>query len=1317
MKQYSELESDIIGDAFWTLVAVESSALAETSGEAAVVRYLAAIFGYDLDSHPIPTLADNLTQYMTMWEEWYENFKNYLDSTYDSSNLIIKETNNFLETCLGILSQLKNIFSEVEVSGYYVVIKEVHYIFQYNILSESYAVSLYVEFKYIYGEVYEVQKKIGPLAKLKAPQFKSAMVSLFAFVDAINTFFKLRAEYEQYVLFAYWDTESISINLDFTANTLKLALTTAELGLKILSSVKDISTDLFKKVSVAVGFIADVASLMAIVAKYIARAEEATFYEIFEDPEFWVDVVGWIGGFAFTVAQLAALLGAATVAAAATVVGLVCLAIFIAAVLIYTKFFISYDELVQFLEQLSISFTKIMIPVNIIRHSLSPWKQQETYERHREFADAFKILQDNFIRITTNPWLIGGLMSMEIYYTKMAELENQLVSAVNDLNVSVNKLIRAIIDDPHYKGHILGINSTNASLHGYGFNIYLPLKTQNEFQYENISYSDRARFSSGTMDEESLEKILKRRPYANMRKTWQAENVFVSGYFDLETNSVGFFELPDDFPESELYIHRAADDSIITFYAYKVNLTEKSLSRDDFNKWRSNINGNLSLVEEKLERIDDILNQIKNIRPNTVLSAVLKGLHFLETRQNPDGSWQESVGITGLAVLAFLNFGYDESYPVVRKAIDFILSHVHGDGSIYGDSSHITYETSIAIMALVATNNESYRKTIDDAVNWLLAAQWDENSPCSCSIDNWRYGGWGYVTSGDRARPDESNTQFALLALKVAGLSSDHSVWRKAEVWLLRCQNIKMGISITIDGETHYIAPYGDRDDGGFTYQPDYSDSYGSMTAAGVWSLALVGVSLDDIRMTRAINWLAEHYDFTQNPGKGSTYLYYYYFTIAKALELAGLETLGGRDWYYDLATNLTFKQRADGSWVGSSAGWENIPELSTAYALLAYMVKLPPFEYRAPFLLRVSLESDAELRCYVGQKYLGYEHKNKTFYSVGLFGVARVEKNNTYDLLIMPIYGLEFRLDVIGLRIGTATLGFWRVGRENKTCVSTWKISTRPARPASVGVKFFSVYGVFSLFVYNATAKMEPISASLSVSPEYNVVSVKDLVVLDIKINPQLDSEVCHIYYSFDNNTWLYLTEATFVDGSVRTTIPAHELVAPGYSMEVFLKVVYQGSQCVQPSEAYTKIFVDGVSPEVEVLSYDLSGNNIILYFVARDDIALAQVNLSYYDNATMSWTNVPVENIGEDIYCALIPVGSQNRIVYKIYAIDKAGNDKTVYGVVIYQEKEEITKPFLYELFGIMVGVIALIAMAIVLLILMRRKFKNTRIRGDIG
>lgn len=401
-----------------------------------------------------------------------------------------------------------------------------------------------------------------------------------------------------------------------------------------------------------------------------------------------------------------------------------------------------------------------------------------------------------------------------------------------------------------------------------------------------------------------------------------------------------------------------------------------------------------------------------------------EGLSYLHGVQKDDGSWG-NVGITALATLAFLNAGYDENDEPVRKAIDYILSKTREDGSIY--ITHPTYETSLAIIALVATRNESYKDIIDKARNWLLETQWDEDTPWgSVTKDNWYYGGWGY---GDGRRPDLSNTQFALMALDAAGVSKEHPVWAKAQIFLARVQNRQEDVHIPFLNYTVKWTPeFNTYNDGGFVYLPGQSlaggtKSYGSMTAAGLWSLKLCGVSNDDPRVKAALKWISENYTWDENPGLDRSGLYYYYLTLSKALIMTiGIDgEINGRRWYDDMVIKIVSLQRPDGSWVGKGF-WEENPVLATSYAVLSMQYRIVPTVVKRLSWITFILRSSADLHIYDSQG----RHVGKNY----LTGGVDLEIPNAYysydgyeNITIRDMEPGRYRIVLVGSRSGDYNL------------------------------------------------------------------------------------------------------------------------------------------------------------------------------------------------------------------------------------------------------------------------------------------------------
>lgn len=351
-------------------------------------------------------------------------------------------------------------------------------------------------------------------------------------------------------------------------------------------------------------------------------------------------------------------------------------------------------------------------------------------------------------------------------------------------------------------------------------------------------------------------------------------------------------------------------------------------------------------------------------------SAIDQGLCWLLNHQNADGSWSyaypgggdiPSVGMTSLATTAFLNYGIDEADPTVMKGLTFILSNLKADGSItnwYG-----LYDTSMAVLALLSTNNQqAYGSTVQNAVNYLIQAQNDEGEGATPS--DWFYGGWGYE-EGQTFWSDMSNTQFVALALHEADekgwVSVSSQVWDKALVFVSKCQNLMQ------TNPTYAVF-----DDGGFVYNPTMNpwvayemQSYGSMTAAGLWSLTCSGLGNGDIRVQKALEWFGNNYYVDQDYPIGNAWLYYYLYSFAKAMTLSGTDQIAGHDWYQDLSSFLASQQREDGAWVnswsGEYAGMEK-EVMATAQAILALECKMTPAIQRS---VTFAIASPADLHVY----------------------------------------------------------------------------------------------------------------------------------------------------------------------------------------------------------------------------------------------------------------------------------------------------------------------------------------------------------------
>jgi squalene-hopene/tetraprenyl-beta-curcumene cyclase len=322
-----------------------------------------------------------------------------------------------------------------------------------------------------------------------------------------------------------------------------------------------------------------------------------------------------------------------------------------------------------------------------------------------------------------------------------------------------------------------------------------------------------------------------------------------------------------------------------------------------------------------------------------------RAINFLKTTQADDGSWTSSTapGISGLVTAGLLQAGLSVDDPAAQKALAHLSGFIQKDGGIYYEKSdHRNYETSICLIAFDAANKDGrYSKIIADAREFLKKLQWDDSE--GVNKDDVRFGGAGY---GRSQRPDLSNTAFLLDALKAAGVKADDPAMQNALVFVSRCQNLESEYNTT---------PFASKvNDGGFYYTPaaggnsqagktdnDGLRSYASMTYAGLKSMIYAGVKADDPRVKAAVAWLKKHYTLQENPGMGQQGLFYYYHTIAKALDAMKLDRMedahgNKHDWRKELGDHLLSLQSENGGWVNPEQRWmEGDPNLTTAYVLL----------------------------------------------------------------------------------------------------------------------------------------------------------------------------------------------------------------------------------------------------------------------------------------------------------------------------------------------------------------------------------------------
>ncbi|MBI3855162.1 MAG: DUF4159 domain-containing protein [Planctomycetes bacterium] len=345
-------------------------------------------------------------------------------------------------------------------------------------------------------------------------------------------------------------------------------------------------------------------------------------------------------------------------------------------------------------------------------------------------------------------------------------------------------------------------------------------------------------------------------------------------------------------------------------YVFNLKMLLEDLGRDVVQDLKAAIARSNGSTRDELQRIlDRILKKEKDLQKDLDLKSdvelsaeiqgsVQKGLRVLLSEQSTNGSWTQHAGYTALALLAMLKAGMDPSRDECQRAAAFISAA----------ELNRTYDVALTALALDEMDRRKYRPIIESCVRFLHEKQlnngmWDYRDAAGIAISQ-----KGGQTGADG---DHSNSQFALLGLIAAQKSG-----------------IPIGATVLDRARRHWSA--GQNTDGGWGYGSSRGQaaSYGSMTAAGVASLFLLGndlfsqtekcgIYVENDSVARGLDWLGRSWSVSLNPGAkgGLAEPYYYLYAVERIGVLTGLKYIGSHDWYREGAAFLVKDQRPDGSW------------------------------------------------------------------------------------------------------------------------------------------------------------------------------------------------------------------------------------------------------------------------------------------------------------------------------------------------------------------------------------------------------------------
>ena len=315
------------------------------------------------------------------------------------------------------------------------------------------------------------------------------------------------------------------------------------------------------------------------------------------------------------------------------------------------------------------------------------------------------------------------------------------------------------------------------------------------------------------------------------------------------------------------------------------------------------------------------------ITADQVRDSIARGRSYLVSQQNKiKGNWPDHSGqpgaVTALCTLALIHSGDDPEAPHIQRSIEYLRQL---------DQPKMTYATALVTMAFCAATPEKDLLLIRR--NAKLLESWQVRT-------GKRKGAWTYAQAKHRSSGDNSNAQFALLALHEAervGVEISNQTWRLAHSYWVRTQ----------------------RPEGAWGYYEGLPGT-GSMTCAGITSLVITSGQLSKgdasilggavqccgqqeqgDELERALQWMGTHFSASGNPTAAGqnvsrAWWLYYLYGVERVGRLTGRRFLGVHDWYRKGAKILVGEpqDKLRGYWKGTGHAESN-PVIATSLALL----------------------------------------------------------------------------------------------------------------------------------------------------------------------------------------------------------------------------------------------------------------------------------------------------------------------------------------------------------------------------------------------
>jgi hypothetical protein len=330
-------------------------------------------------------------------------------------------------------------------------------------------------------------------------------------------------------------------------------------------------------------------------------------------------------------------------------------------------------------------------------------------------------------------------------------------------------------------------------------------------------------------------------------------------------------------------------------------------------------------------------------------AAVERGLAWLATHQNLDGSWPGRVGyklnndyklnddaqdpervghvgVTALACMAFLAGGHLPGRGLhgaaVERGLAFVLDKAQEDGYVtHGGTRMYSHAFATLFLAEVCgmTHREDVRKKLQKAVDFVVQTQNEE-------------GGWRYV-------PFAADSDMSIVVCQVLALRAARNIGiRVPKATIDRAAQYVVDSAVDERGQRGFHGSMFPDEVGSFLYQrTGGSRSSFPLTAAGVTALHGVGIYSDE-SIRRGLEYLWRNLEeFNEDWGRredGHYFFWYGHYYGVQAMYTAGTSSQINywQPYFESVREELFAMQRDDGSFPNATGPG---PAFGTAMAVL----------------------------------------------------------------------------------------------------------------------------------------------------------------------------------------------------------------------------------------------------------------------------------------------------------------------------------------------------------------------------------------------